>query len=132
MGTPINNSAYNKNLRSFAKSNRNDATKAEICLWKYALSKKQMGGYAFKRQRPALHYIADFMCQELKLIIEVDGITNDNDEQFKKDKIRQKALEQIGFTIIRFSDEDVLKNMESVRREIIKIVDKLSAHESSL
>jgi len=130
--TPNNNFAYNKSLRGFAKSNRNETTKAEVCLWKYALSKKQMDGFVFKRQRPVLGFIADFMCQQLKLIIEVDGITHHSEEQFKEDLIRQRKLEQIGFTVIRFSDEDVLENMDSVILAISEIVNKLDAQESSL
>ena len=102
------NLAYNKSLRNFAKSNRNKTTKAEACLWKYALSRRQMSGFVFKRQRPVLHYIADFMCQELKLIIEVDGVTHHAEEQFNEDMIRQRMLEKMGFKVIRFSDGDVL------------------------
>lgn len=56
--------AYNNNLRKFANRNRHKATKAEACLWKYILRAKKMNGYGFKRQRPVLNYIADFMCQE--------------------------------------------------------------------
>jgi very-short-patch-repair endonuclease len=60
---------YNKDLQAFANQNRKKMTKAESCLWKYVLSKRQMRGYQFGRQRPVLNYIADFMCKELKLII---------------------------------------------------------------
>lgn len=61
--TPMqNHHHYNKNLREFAHEKRNEMTKAEACLWKYALRGKQMG-YTFNRQRPVLNYIADFMCK---------------------------------------------------------------------
>lgn len=70
---------YNNRLRKFARENRNHGTKAEAYLWKYALSKKKTG-YTFKRQRPVLNFIADFMCQDLKLIIEVDGSSHDSRE----------------------------------------------------
>ena len=63
-------------------------TKAEACLWRYVLRARKMKGYSFRRQRPVLHYIADFMCKELKLIIEVDGITHQFEETIKYDKIR--------------------------------------------
>ncbi|WP_411272792.1 endonuclease domain-containing protein, partial [Daejeonella sp.] len=76
MENPNNNNLwYNKRLRRFAHENRSDMTKAEACLWKYVLSGRRMGGYQFRRQRPVLNYIADFMCKELMLIVEVDGIT---------------------------------------------------------
>ncbi len=122
-----NNYAYNRNLRRYANSNRNKATKAEACLWKYALRKRKMRGMVFKRQRPVLQYIADFMCQELKLIIEVDGVTYHSEEQQTKDLIRQRKLEDIGFTVIRFTDEDVLDNMEGVKWAIYKTIDRLNA-----
>ena len=93
-------------------------TKAEACLWKYALRAGQMQGYSFRRQRPVLNYIADFMCKELNLIIEVDGITHFSDEARLADMKRQKVLERAGFHILRFKDEEVLNHMESVRAGI--------------
>jgi very-short-patch-repair endonuclease len=61
---------YTGRLRRFANENRKDMTKAEACLWKYVLSKRQMLRYQFRRQRPVLNSIADFMCKELMLIID--------------------------------------------------------------
>ncbi|SMO79124.1 endonuclease domain-containing protein [Gracilimonas mengyeensis] len=69
---------YNKKLKPVAKSLRQRMTKAEACLWKYALKNRQHRGYTFNRQRPVLDYVADFMCKELKLIIEVDGSSHDH------------------------------------------------------
>lgn len=126
-----NNFGYNKGLRKFANKNRNNATKAEACLWKYALSKKKTG-YTFKRQRPVLNYIADFMCQELSLIIEVDGSSHDDLHVRINDLNRQMKLENAGFTVIRFSNEDVLKNMDEVRRSISEVIAKLGRGSSSL
>ncbi len=77
-----------------------------------------MKDFTFRRQRPVLQYIADFMCKELELIIEVDGITHSYEEVAENDKARQKALEDAGFTIIRYSDEEVLKHINSVRDAI--------------
>lgn len=67
------NHLYNKNLQPFANRQRNEMTKAEACLWKYVLRASKLKGYGFRRQRPVLHYIADFMCKPLMLIIEVDA-----------------------------------------------------------
>jgi very-short-patch-repair endonuclease len=77
-----------------------------------------MKGYSFLRQRPVLNYIADFMCKELKLIIEVDGITHSFEETIKKDEIRQKVLENSGFRVLRFTDEEVLTAINRVRDNI--------------
>ena len=74
--SPENFHLYNRRLKNFAKANRHDMTKAEACLWKYALSGRKLLGYQFKRQRPILNYIADFVCLDLKLVIEVDGYTH--------------------------------------------------------
>ena len=93
-------------------SQRDD--KAEACLWKYVLRAKKLRGYQFRRQRPVLDYIADFMSMELMLIIEVDGITHHWEETIKQDEIRQKALESAGFTVIRFSDEEILNRIQVV------------------
>ena len=100
-------------------------TKAEACLWKYALSAGQMQGYQFRRQRPVLQYIADFLCKELKLVIEVDGITHQDDETWEKDKRKTIDLEGAGFKVVRFTDEDVLKNMSGVIKKIEWVVDTM-------
>lgn len=91
-------------------------TKAEACLWKYELRAKKLKGYSFRRQRPVLNYIADFMCTDLMLIIEVDGITHWDEEVVKKDKVRQRKLEEVGFKVIRFDDAEVLNDIENVER----------------
>ncbi|MDN5201476.1 endonuclease domain-containing protein [Fulvivirgaceae bacterium BMA10] len=109
---------YNKKLRPFANHLRKNMTKAEACLWKYALKARQMRGHQFRRQRPVLNYIADFMCKELKLIIEVDGITHHWEEVKKNDKIRQEKLEKAGFILLRFDDEEVLNHINTVICEI--------------
>ena len=114
MVNKLDNYYYNKNLQPYANRLRKEMTKAEACLWKYILRAGQLKGFPFRRQRPVLNYIADFMCKELELIIEVDGITHQWDDAIKKDEIRQKTLESAGFTVLRFSDEEVLNNIYAV------------------
>ena len=105
-------------LQPFAKALRSDMTKAEACLWKYVLIARMMKGYQFRRQRPVLSYIADFMCKELDLIIEVDGITHSYEVVSEKDDRRTADLEKHGFTVLRFTDEEVLQHIEHVRASI--------------
>ncbi|MBN1663077.1 MAG: DUF559 domain-containing protein [Deltaproteobacteria bacterium] len=112
--------SYNKSLQPFASRLRKEMTKAEACLWKYVLRAAQMKGYQFRRQRPVLSYIADFMCKELRLVIEVDGITHDS--KLEKDKRRTDELRQAGFHVIRFTDEEVLTNIQGVASEIGRII----------
>ena len=106
--------SYNPALQPFASILRREMTKAEACLWKYVLKGRKLRGYQFRRQRPVLNYIADFMCMELMLIIEVDGITHHWDETSKKDRERQMNLEAAGFTVLRFEDGDVLHDINAV------------------
>ncbi len=113
-----NNYHYNRQLKGKARYLRNHMTKAEICLWKLVLSNKEMLGYNFSRQRPVLNYIVDFMCKELMLIIEIDGYTHTFEDIFLKDEKKQKDLERIGFRVLRYRDEDVLKNIHSVITDI--------------
>lgn len=120
-----NNYGYNKQLQPFASKLRKEMTKAEACLWKYALRAGQMKGYQFRRQRSVLQYIADFLCKELKLVIEVDGITHMDDETDEKDKRKTRDLESAGFKVIRFTDEDVLKNMSGVMERIEMVVEDI-------
>lgn len=84
-----------------------------------------MKGYQFRRQRPVLNYIADFMCMDLKLIIELDGLTHNWKETIIKDEKKQKALEEVGFTVIRFPNGDVLRRILYVREAIENIIDEL-------
>jgi very-short-patch-repair endonuclease len=109
---------YNKRLQPFANANRKNMTKAEACLWKFVLGRRQMMAYQFRRQRPALTYIADFMCKELNLIIEVDGITHHWEEVAEKDLIREEKLISAGFYVLRFTDDEVLNDIPNVIRTI--------------
>jgi very-short-patch-repair endonuclease len=118
-----NNYHYDKNLKDKANYLRNNGTKAEVCLWKYVL-KANLPGYSFKRQRPVLNYIADFMSEELMLIIEVDGITHTYEESVPCDQDRQAVLEEVGFTVLRFTDDEVLEDINSVRDTIVDWIER--------
>ena len=109
---------YNKNLKVFARKLRKQSTKAEVKLWNEVLRGRQMHGFTFLRQRPVLSYIADFMCKELLLVIEVDGYTHEWEEKWKLDQKRQKKLEGLGFNILRFTDDEILQDIRNVESEI--------------
>jgi len=116
---------YNKSLKKLARQLRKQSTEAEIRLWSEFLRDKNTG-YTFLRQRPVLNYIADFMCKELKLIIELDGFTHNFEQQWKKDLKRQKELKDKGFKILRFADEEVMNDLRNVEIEIYYWIKKLS------
>jgi very-short-patch-repair endonuclease len=109
---------YNKKLRPFASKLRKEMTKSESCLWKYDLKSGKMCGYHFRRQRSVLKYIADFMSVELKLVIELDGATHMLDDVIEKDIKKQKDLENAGFIVMRFTDNEVLTGIEGVAEKI--------------
>jgi very-short-patch-repair endonuclease len=117
-----NNNHYNKKLKGFAKTLRIHSTRSEIRLWSEVLRNKQMLGYAFLRQRPVGNFIADFMQKDLKLVIELDGITHFDEEGVKRDMQKDKVLNELGFTVIRFKDEDVMKQLESVKMKIEDVI----------
>ena len=124
MTEEYSNHYYNKNLQPYANRLRKEMTKAEACLWKYVLRASKMKGFQFRRQRPVMQYIADFMCKELMLIIEVDGSIHQLEEIIKNDEVRQKALEAAGFTVLRFTNEEVLKDIQSVYSYLEDWIDK--------
>lgn len=109
---------YNPVLQKYARTNKGTLTKSAACMWKYVLKGSQMRGYRFRRERPVLQYIADFACLPLLLIIEVDGITHQGKENQVKDRTRDQALAEIGFTTLRFTSHEVLNQIERVRTTI--------------
>jgi very-short-patch-repair endonuclease len=71
-----------------------------------------MSGYQFIRQKSIGDYIVDFFCSKLRLVIEIDGESHDG--RFRYDAERQKFLESIGLTVLRFNDADVKRDMTNV------------------
>jgi very-short-patch-repair endonuclease len=97
-----------------AKLLRKSTTDAEIKLW-YHVRAKRLGGLKFRRQHPIPPYIADFYCEELRLVIEVDGSQHDDDT----DRTRTGALERQGLVVMRFWDNHVLQGTEAVLEAIL-------------
>jgi len=124
--SPLNFYHYNNNLKDKARQLRKNMTKAEACLWKYALKAASLNGYTFKRQRPILNYIVDFVCLDLMLIIEVDGITHTYENVSQNDIKRQDILESAGFEVLRFEDEDVLHHIDLVREQILETINNIA------
>ena len=108
---------YNPKLKELARQLRNDSTKSEIRLWKY-LKGKHMKGYDFHRQKPIDNFIVDFFCHELMLAIELDGFTHSFEEVYVKDVNKEKRLKELGITMLRFHDEEVMKDRDNVLRTI--------------
>lgn len=82
------------------------------------LKRDQILGFDFHRQKPIDKYILDFFCHELELGIEVDGFTHENAEAKRKDRIKEKGINGFGITVLRFTDEQVLNDMDYVLETI--------------
>ena len=98
---------YNPKLKKLAQKLRNNSTKSEIKLWTF-LNKDQMHGYDFHRQKPIDNYIVDFFCNKLCLAIECDGYSHQILEVFKKDLKKTKRLNELGISVLRFSDYQII------------------------
>ena len=97
-----------------ARAMRNAPTEPEKRLWRH-LSNSQLGGFKFRRQTVIGTYICDFSCSQNGLIIEVDGDTHDVDA----DMLRDQMLMRMGFFVLRFSNSDVMDNMNGVLEAIL-------------
>lgn len=104
---------YNKQLKQYAQDLRNGMTDAEKKLWK-RLKRKQLLGIQFYRQKPLLHYIVDFYCPAAKLIIECDGHQHHTADGLFVDHIRDQALSELGLSILRFDNRQVLLETDQV------------------
>jgi very-short-patch-repair endonuclease len=115
------NNHYNPNLKIYARELRTaSVSKAEKYIWKALLSRKQMG-VGFKRQRPIDKFIVDFFSAEIKLIIEIDG--NSHLKKGEYDFYREQKLQRLGYTIIRFSEGEVINNIDNVHCVISRFIE---------
>lgn len=109
-------------ITKIARNLRNNQTKPEKLLWYYLKDKKT--GFKFRRQYPITYmidnisrfFVADFACTEKKLIIEIDGKIHDN--QKDNDETRDSIICSIGYTVIRFDNDEVLENTDKVLADI--------------
>ena len=104
---------------------RNNMSDAERAMWHF-LRGRQISGLKFRRQHPFADYILDFVCPEIKLVIEVDG--GQHEQQAKYDENRTQKLQAAGFRVLRFWNNEVLKEKESVKEKIWLVVLELQSH----
>ncbi|MCX5496109.1 endonuclease domain-containing protein [Kaistia dalseonensis] len=100
-------------LRGFAKSMRKAMTEAELHLWMH-LRRQRLRGFKFRRQVPIGPFIVDFFCAELRLIVEIDGGQHFDDEAVAADARRTAWLQAQGYQVLRFTNRDVVQNMDGV------------------
>jgi len=112
---PLYQTAHTPNyhlLRKNANRMRKEPTEAENALWKYVRSKQL--GLRFYRQHIIGNYIVDLVCLEKKLIIEIDGKYHSDGGQQESDELRERTLNQYGYEVLRFTNEEVLCNMDNI------------------
>ena len=119
---------YNDHLLSRARSMRREMTPAEMRLWLDCLAHLP---YKFRRQRPFGKFIVDFcnkvdgspelVCAKLKLVIEVDGDSHFSEQAIAYDDERTQFLESLGLRILRFTNDEVFRNLDAVREKILSL-----------
>jgi very-short-patch-repair endonuclease len=112
-----------KGLKIFRSSLRNRSTSAEAALWNI-LKSRNLDGRKFRRQYSIGCYIVDFCCPSEKLIIELDGAPHGEYHRIQKDENRDKYIESLGFSIIRFENRVVFQEPEFLKNEIRKFINK--------
>jgi type I restriction enzyme S subunit len=113
---------YNPKLKEKARELRNNMTVSEKKLWKDFLQKSE---HNWLRQKPLDHYIVDFYCPAFKLVIEVDGSHHFTEEGLAYDQIRTEILSLYGIKVIRFTNNEVLKEFESVCEKINSVINEI-------
>ena len=114
-----------KILSSFAKQNRKEATDAEDALWQ-ELRNRKIKNSKFRRQHPIAGFIPDFVCIEQKLIIEVDGDYHNEKEQQEYDTARSEWLLEYQYKLIRFTNDEVLNQMQNVLQTVSEALETSS------
>ena len=107
-----------------ARELRKQLTPAEQTFW--LRLKERFPQYKFRRQHPISIYIADFYCHKLKLVIEIDGPIHDSSEAKINDEKRQKDLENLELTVIRFTNEQIKSDIENVFKIVLSAIEKLT------
>ena len=104
--------------RNRAKAMRRIMTDAELKLWNELRAHRLMG-LGFRRQVPVAGYIVDFACSSKKLVVEVDGSQHGDAEHAEIDKARSDRLKADGWTVLRFWNDDILRDVDNVCRHIV-------------
>ena len=108
---------------TLARQLRKSETRAEKLLWQ-ELRNRKLDGHKFVRQAPAGPYIADFLCREQRLIVEVDGATHASDDEIASDRARSAHLMKLGYRVIRLQNIEVLEAMD----QAVTVIREALAH----
>jgi cyclase len=112
-----------------ARELRKRLTPSEQTFW--LRLKEGLPEYKFRRQHPISIYVADYYCHKLKLVIEIDGSIHNSPEAKINDEKRQRDLENLGLTVVRFTNDQVKNDVEDVFRIIFSIIENLTSKNES-
>ena len=126
--------SYNDNLHreaigklyQYGRELRQELTEAEKLLW-IELRNRKLNGLKFRRQHPLDKFIADFYCNEKKLVVELDGNIHDEKVNKEYDEARTAMLAGLNIIVLRFRNEDVINNMKEVLKKISDAADMLNS-----
>jgi very-short-patch-repair endonuclease len=107
-------------IRANARTLRRNMTEAEERLWSQLRAHRLMG-LGFRRQLPIGGYIADFACPELHLVVELDGTQHAETERAGEDAVRTRKLGETGWTVIRFWNAEVMRELDAVCEHIVAV-----------
>jgi very-short-patch-repair endonuclease len=112
---------YGDYLKPYARKLRSNLTDAERLLWQ-RIRRKQILETQFFRQRAIKNFIVDFYAPKARLVVELDGGQHFEDENLKKDKVRDAYLRKMGLLILRFDNNQVMTELECVLEEIYRVI----------
>lgn len=116
-----------ESIKETCRRFRKNQTETEKAFWKVARNRK-IEGIKILRQYPIRYkwrdyyrfFVADFYCHEAKLVIEIDGGIHESQKEY--DEMREQIIKLLGFRVIRFSNEEVLNNIDAVARKLITVI----------
>jgi very-short-patch-repair endonuclease len=120
-----------RNIFEKASELRRNMTEAEKILW-IELKNKKIFNTRFRRQHPIDIFIADFYCHKYKLVIEVDGKIHSEEEVKERDDGRSHDIEKLGIKILRFTNKEVMTDIQTVKHCILDEINSLSHPASTL
>ncbi len=104
--------------RRNAKSMRRAMTEPELRFWN-AVRGHRLMGLSFRRQMPIAGYIVDFACPSHRIVVEIDGAGHTQDDAARRDAVRDRTLESLGWTVLRFTNADALADLDNLCLHVI-------------
>ena len=114
-------------LFEYAKMMRKASTKEEAAMWQI-LTSGDFAVHKFRRQHPIARFIADFYCHDLRLVIEIDGAYHLRPEQMEYDDFRDEDMRQMGITVLRFTNEEIIHHTPITLNKLKQQIAQLNKH----